>query len=101
MNYQEYRAKKEKGLAAVATAQSLIATTGPNNIINFTGIDKPVLAVQRFNPDDGSALNPIIEEIRADELQKQKEMYQSLIADIDELLADVDKILNPEPIKEA
>jgi len=93
MNFQNYRAKKAKGLVAVATMKSLGAEITPSKVINFTAINKPVLAVQKFNPNDGSALVPIIEEIRVDELQKQKEMYQSLIADIDELLADIAKLL--------
>jgi Sec-independent protein translocase protein TatA len=47
------------------------------------------IAFKKFNPEDGSQLEPEIQTISVDELNKQKEDLQEQIKDIDAILSDI------------
>jgi len=72
---KSYLQKKGKGLAEVVKAGGGYA-----------------IAFKRFSPEDGSQLEPEIQAISVDELNKQKEDLQAQIEDIDAVLADIEAL---------
>jgi len=50
------------------------------------------IAFQKFSPEDGSQLEPEIQAISVDELNKQKADLQAQIEDIDAVLADIEAL---------
>ena len=72
IDVKSYLQKKEKGLAEVVKAGGGYA-----------------IAFKKFSPEDGSQLEPEIQAISVDELNKQKADLQAQIKDIDAVLADI------------
>jgi len=91
--YEDYRKDKADGLVSVFKE---------NRPVRVSYVDgKPVVEFQDFillkrkifSSKDGSKLPDLEQRVYVDELNQLKTKYQSLIADIDELLADIAKLL--------
>ena len=75
INAERYLEKKAKGLAEVVQAGGGYA-----------------VAYKKFDADTGEALEPEIQAVSLDDLNKQKADLQSQIDDIDALIADINEL---------
>ena len=75
VDVEKYLEKKKKGLAEAIKAGGGYA-----------------IAFKRFDPDTGEALEPRIEAVSIDELNRQKENLNNQIADIDALIDDINSL---------
>ena len=91
--YRNYKAKKAKGLVSLSKYARVVKTKIVDG--GLKDITEPyfMLSTRRFDSDQWEEIAPTIFEIRVEELQKAKEAHQKNIEDIDELLADIAKLL--------
>lgn len=75
MNVKEYKDKKARGLAEVVKAGGGYA-----------------FAVKRFNPNDGTELDPEIISINIEELVNKKAELELEVADYTALISDAEKL---------
>lgn len=73
--FENYRERKQKNLASLIKIGDVI-----------------VLSVKRFSPETGEKISDDLVHLNIDSLKQTKEQLQKHIADIDELLADIENI---------